>query len=408
MNASAMRIWALILAGALALAGCGLAHSPALHADRDAAPAHRRGELVSLQAVETLDRAGAQRIASGLPGAIAVDGGARLYRVEYRTVYRNRPVVASGLFSTPSAGGRSKGTVLYLHGTQASRAASPSQPGRADGNEETAVFAGNGFDVAVPDYIGLGVSNEPQAYAIVAVQVDAALDLLRAVRAASAELHRGDGSPSLYVLGFSQGGQSAAGVHRALERAPLDGYRLRGSIGIAGPYDLRALLLRKLAPESAGSANDAGYLAFIAQAYSAYYGHPLNELLADDYAATMPALFDGSQTPDRIGAALPADARALLRPEFLRSLRAGRESWFTRALDENQTFAWTPVAPFRIHYGEADRDVPPRSAQALFDYAKARGGNVSLHSMGAVDHSDSAALSYAPALAWFEQLGAMP
>jgi len=37
-----------------------------------------------------------------------------------------------------------------------------------------------------------------------------------------------------------------------------------------------------------------------------------------------------------------------------------------------------------------------------------RGGNVSLHPMGSVDRSDSAALSYAPALGWFERLGARP
>lgn len=408
MSGHAKRIFGLIAASVFALAGCGLPRSPVLESGQDAARSQRRGELINIQALESLDQAGAQRIASEFPGAIAVTGGARLYRIEYWTVYRNRPVVASGLFSVPSGRRLSKGTVLYLHGTQATRAASPSQPGRVDGNEETAVFAGNGFDVVVPDYIGLGVSMQPQAYTIVAVQIDAALDMLRAVRTASTGLRRGDGSSSLYVLGFSQGGQSAAGVHRALEQTPIAGYRLRGSIGIAGPYDLRALLMRKLAPDQASGANDAGYLAFIANAYSAYYGHSLSEILTDEYAATVPGLFDGSQKPQRIAAALPTDARALLRPDFLHALRADRETWFTRALDENQTFAWTPVAPFRIYYGEADSDVPPQSAHAFFDYAKARGGKVTLHSLGAVDHSDSAALTYAQALAWFEQLSVTP
>lgn len=397
-------ILGLIAAGAIALAGCS-AHRPAAAAREEAAQGQGRGDLIAVEPLGSFDQAHLQQIASEFPGGIAVAGGAKLYRIVYWTRSQGRPTRASGLWSVPERGAAPKGTVMYLHGTQMTRASSPSLPDRVDGNEETAVFAGNGFEVVLPDYIGLGVSTCPQAYVIVAAQVDASIDLLRALRSARARLRR-NGSPSLYLMGFSQGGQSVAGLHRALEREPLPGYRLHGSVGIAGPYDLHALMLRKISPAHASAANNAGYFAFIANAYSIYYGHPLDEMLTREYADAVPALFDGTKAPEQVVPALPTDARRLFRPQFLRAFEAGDDTWFARALDENQTYAWTPAAPFRIYYGEADTDVLPESARAFYDYAKPRGGNLSLHPLGAVDHWNSAALSYAPTLAWFEELSA--
>lgn len=396
----------LLAAAAIALTGCGAVRSPDVRQADGLARAHARGELIQLEALGPLERARLQQIASEFPGKIAVAGGASLYRVVYWTPYRGRLVAASGLYAVPAGAATAKGTVVYLHGTQITRAASPSQPQRVDGNEETAVFAGNGYEVVLPDYIGLGVSTEPQAYLIAAAQVDATLDLLRAVRSASIGLGRG-AAPSLYLMGFSQGGQSAAAVHRALEREPLAGYRLRGSIGIAGPYDLRALVVNKLTPAHAAAPNNAGYFAFIANAYSGHYGHALDETLTAEYAAAVPALFDGSKTPEQLAPVLPEDARRLFRPEFLHALQADQDNWLTRALDENRTDHWAPVAPFRIYYGDDDSDVLPQSAKTFYAYAKAHGGNVSLHALGAVDHWNSAALTYAPALAWFDALSAV-
>ena len=122
------------------------------------------------------------------------------------------------------------------------------------------------------------------------------------------------------------------------------------------------------------------------------------------YARLIPVAFNGQATLGEIVTQLPPDARLLFRPEFLRALQTDQDNWFTRALDENETFAWVPCAPVRVVYGEADADVPMGSSRALYDFAVARGGAVTLQSMGPVDHMTAAALSYAPTLAWFETL----
>jgi len=107
---------------------------------------------------------------------------------------------------------------------------------------------------------------------------------------------------------------------------------------------------------------------------------------------------------DEIIPQLPSDSRLLLQPDFLGAVTSNTGNWFSRALDENQTFAWVPQAPVRIYFGRADVSVPEASARALFDFAKPRGGVVSLHDMGEVDHATTAAMAYAPSLAWFDVL----
>lgn len=121
-----------------------------------------RGQVIAMESLEQLDLGALQAAANELPGGISVKkNGAQLYRLTYWTRFHGQPVVASGLVSIPSEVSRPKGVVLYAHSTTITRALPPSEPGRADGLQETAVFGDNGFIVVLPDYIGLGRSSLP-------------------------------------------------------------------------------------------------------------------------------------------------------------------------------------------------------------------------------------------------------
>ncbi len=390
------------LVAALFLAGCAAPHG----SDSGSAPVTAteviRGKLVSFDLLETKSRTELQAIAAEFPETIDVAMGARLYRLRYWTELRGQPVIASGLVSMPSEG-QLRGVVLYAHGTTMTRALSPSMPDRADGNEETAIFAGNGYLVLLPDYIGLGDSLLRQAYSIVRPQVDASIDMLRAVHALAMR-ESWEWNSSLLLMGFSQGGQTVAGLHRSLEQAPLDGFFLRGTVAVAGPHDLRRLSVAKTNLPDAEELINVGYLAFAVCAYADYYGVPLESAMTPVYARQSAEAFDGDKSLEEIISLLPSDARLLFQPGFLRSLQANGDNWLTRALDENETFAWVPRAPIRIVYGDADINVSPMSSRALYDYAHPRGGAVTLHDMGATDHMATAAVSYAPTLAWFDNL----
>lgn len=388
---------------AAVVGGCSSIAGPALTTSTVPAPA--RGDLVSIVPLEVKEPAQLQAMASEFPGGITVSEGVSLFRITYRTTYKDSLVIASGLVGLPRDGSDTKGVVMYLHGTTNTRALSPSQPGRADGNSDAAVFGGNGYVVALPDYVGLGDSTLPQAYVVTKPQVDASVDMLRALRTFTRQQGTSWNS-NLFLMGFSQGGQSAAGVHRALEQQPLSGYRLRGTVAVAGPHDLRGLTSAKSGEYGGRHPLNVGYLAFAATAYASYYDKPLGELLQEPYAQTMPGLFDGSRTIQQIGTGLPATTSQLLMPDVYHAITTNADHWFTRKLDENETYAWVPVAPVRIFVGEADANVAPSMSRALYDYAAPRGGAVTVHSFGDVDHMGAISLSYAPALAWFDTLAA--
>jgi pimeloyl-ACP methyl ester carboxylesterase len=361
----------------------------------------QRGSVVSVERLGMIRQTNLQKVADEFPGGITVKQSVELFRVTYWTVFKGKPIKASGLFVTPQNVDRVKGVMMYLHGTNNTRALSPSQPDRVDGEAEAAIFGGNGYYVVLPDYIGLGVSYEPHPYIITKPLVDDATDMLKAVRQIASD-RRLNWSPNLFMMGFSQGGQVVAGVHRELDRRPIAGYRLKGSVGVAGPYELRKTSLPK-AIETA-CLKCVGYLSWGASAYANYYGYDLSQALKPAYVDVVPKLFDGSKTMLEIGMALPAKAEDMFQPKFLNAMRTNRDNWFTKAMDRNETYRWAPVAPFRIYTGENDIDVTPQASKAFYDYAKRRGGNISLHSLGPVDHMASISLSMAPALKWFEEL----
>lgn len=394
-----MKTVSIALAIALAAVSGGMPTQPLAAATAN--HSQQRGTVISVEPLGVMNQAKLQKFAAELPGGISVKQGIELFRVTYWTVYKGKPTKASGLFAVPQSVAKPKGVMMYLHGTNNTRALSPSQPNRADGDTDAAVFGGNGYYVVLPDYIGQGVSHEVHPYIITKPLVDDSIDMLKAVRQIVAD--RGLGwSPNLYMMGFSQGGQVVAGLHRELDRHPLRGYRLKGSIGVAGPYELRKTSLPKALENECLKC--VGYLVWGAYAYADYYGYPLSKALKPAYVDAVPKLFDGSRTIRQIGAALPAEPEDMFQPEFLKAMRNNGHNWFTKGLDRNETYRWVPVAPFRLFYGDKDIDVTPAASKAFFDYAKPRGGKISLHSLGPVDHQTSISLIYAPALKWFDEL----
>lgn len=362
----------------------------------------RRGDVVRVDSLGVMNRAQLAEAVDFLPERVAVHGEVALYRIVYVTALHDRPVQASGLLVVPQGRTTMRGVVAFLHGTNVTAALAPSQPDRVDGNEEAAVFGGNGYVVVLPDYIGLGESTDRQAYMLAQPQVDATVDLLRAVRRVAGGMEV-RWNPSLMLLGFSQGGYNVAALHRALEGLPLDGYSLRGSAAVAGAYALR----REALPYALRN-DGVGYVTFTVAAYAAFYGQPLESAFLPAVAARLPALLDGSHQVDEFEPVLQEGFSGVFRADFLQDLHEQRSNWFTDALESNSVDAWVPRAPMRLYNGADDSTVSPHDAEAFHNYARARGGAVSLYSFGQIGHEESAARMYEPVLAWFDSLSARP
>ncbi|QTN19187.1 hypothetical protein HZ989_13320 [Brevundimonas sp. AJA228-03] len=366
---------------------------------RITAPASQSGQLVRFEPIDHLERASLQQTASGLPGAIAVNNGVRLYRLIYRSSVRGQAIDASALVAVPDTQGPPRGAVLYLRGSDIPRSAAPTTP-NAIWTSEAAVFGGNGFVTIVPDYIGFGASPSPQAFLLTDENV---ADFRAALTAAQSALALGRHTP-LFVTGFSQGGQLSAALHRDLDARPLRGYDLRETVAVAGPHELVGSFAARIEEPLASNPIAMGYVAWAAYTFAWREGRPLEEVFAPAYVAQAPRWFGGSMSMQELLGQAPGSITEILRPEFLASIRTDRDFWFNRMVRENETYEWTPRAPFHIILGTADDHVDPAATRILYERARARGGNVSIQEFPGFNHLQTGGAAYAPTLARFEAL----
>jgi pimeloyl-ACP methyl ester carboxylesterase len=333
-----------------------------------------------------------------LPEPIKVQDGVELYRVSYWTEYRGQPTLASGLLSIPRSGSL-RGVVSYQHGTNPTRADAPSAPTLGEGVLGSATFAGGRYLFLAPDYPGLGVSTITQPYLYAPTTVNSVVDLLQAARNVTQGLGR-QWNPSIYLVGFSQGGHATASVQRALESLHDPALDVRANAAVAGAYDLERISV-PFALRGASTAHSL-YLALLARAYAEIYGQPLTTLVKGQYAGAIPRLFDGTHTVEEILAALPRAPRDMFTTEFFTNNPDGPDQWFRKALAENEAYNWAPKAPLRMYYGDRDKDVPPDDAKFAAKYMAERGGNVKLVPVGPYEHTESMYHALPKIRLWFD------
>ena len=333
-----------------------------------------------------------------LPAPAPVATGVDLYRITYWSTTAGAPVLVSGLMSVPQ-GGLPRGTVLWMHPTNAARSQSISRPS-LEGVSAAAIFAGGSYLLLAPDLVGLGVSHAPQAYLYSPSTIAVTLDFLNAARRVAADLGKIWRS-ELYIAGFSQGGHSTAVIHRELERRLDPAWQVKASAAIAGAYNLAGAVFPFALQGK--SSRDTMYLGLLAISYATYDGHPLESVLAPATAPLMRRLLDGDHASE-ISAKAPADPRSIFTPQFLADFDAGRSNWFIAAMRANAADDWAPKAPLRAYVGDADLDAPPTDSRAFVAGSRKLGGRVQLVDVGGFDHVNTCYHALPRVRAWFDNL----
>ena len=339
----------------------------------------------------------------GLAQKLPVVNGVSLYRLRYWTSGPDgKATVASGLVALPRVA-RLRGVVSFQHGTASERVSAPSTPDPQNGVLAAAAFAGRGYLLVAPDYVGLGTSDATHPYLHAATEASAVIDLLHAARgvvtaAGLAWPH------ALLLVGFSQGGHATLATQRALEATPTEGFLVRAAAPIAGPFDLAGFSFPDALKGRAESASL--YLAYLTNAYAIIYAESLSSALREPYAQKVPWLFDGMHDGASIIAALPRNPREMFRDDFLQSFANGQHNWLRDRLVENGLSDWTPRAPIRLYYGDLDLDVSPKEAALEAERLRARGGNARAVSVGAYNHDQSVLEAVPYIVKWFDELTA--
>ncbi|MEL7162505.1 MAG: lipase family protein, partial [Bacteroidota bacterium] len=147
---------------------------------------------------------------------ISVDYDVLNYKITYTTTDAfGQPDTATGLLSLPDQNELVLPLALYNHGTVEARDKVPSVEGVLE-RFLIGGFAGNGFIVLAPDYLGLGDSDGIHPYLHADTEASAGRDMIIAVRKWLDEQDIAENG-QLFLTGYSQGGHASMALHRELE-----------------------------------------------------------------------------------------------------------------------------------------------------------------------------------------------
>jgi pimeloyl-ACP methyl ester carboxylesterase len=338
---------------------------------------------------------------AGGGATINTEHGFSLYRVSYPAdaVTPGTRTTVSGLIAIPDTH-QIKGIVSWQHGTSSKRANSISKPSVPEGMGVAAVFAGDGYVLTAPDYIGLGVSTLPQAYYHWPSTVSAVFELV-SIAEIMVDGITGEPAKDLFLAGFSQGAGASAATQRALEQENPTKLALRAVANISGAFDPLEISLQNFIER-----DDPFFIAFTLNSFAQIYGESLDGVIREPYNRELPGLFDGSRGQKEISEALPARLSQLVTERFMNAYRAGQKfpAWFYRGLADAQTVDYTPVAPMRIFYGRNDTVVIPEEAKAAFERMQSRGANVEIVDCGPYGHDEMVVRTLPAIQHWFDEL----
>ena len=177
-------------------------------------------------------------------------------------------------------------------------------------------------------------------------------------------------SSELFTYGFSQGGHSALALQRLLERRHVD---VTATASVGGVYDVERWFLAMLADET--TVTLPLYVAYLLLAYDDIYdvyGQP-SDVFGEQYADTLPGLFDMQHYWDDVLAGLPPTSRELLQQSYFDAVQRNPADPMRVRLRQNAVDRWRPDAPIRIYHSPTDEEVFYEDALVSIDRLQRRG-----------------------------------
>lgn len=344
-----------------------------------------------VRGLEGLDPASANNLHRRLHGSgMEISTGIKSLKISYFSPRTRNPEGQqqrlSGVLFLPSRG-RAKGLVIYCHGTQAVRDSAPSRAPK-DAFAPAITFISKGFAVAMPDYLGLGDSDEVHPFPLGKINAGSAIDIIEPARKAASDAGMPIGSP-LLVSGFSEGGAVALWTVRLIEEEQASGLRVDGSAPIAGPYDLTGVTAASMISDQSnplwrmGRSYLSGYLGWSAERWA---GVKTEELFTPSMASYVRHVFSTASSDRDVMEKLAKKAlqlkplatsiRPLIQPAFADALRnKDVRHPLIKLLDENNCYDWLPKSPIRLIALERDFVVDVENSRKALEHMRKRGAD---------------------------------
>ena len=311
-----------------------------------------------------------------------------IYKVVYKTTYRESDINASGLIVLPKTTA-SLPMISYQHGTIVRQSQAPSvQPTSSEEVTSYAALASMGFITVVPDFIGFGESKDIfHPYFVEEPTASAVVDMLSAAKELAGQ-HQIDFNKKLFLAGYSQGGYATLAAHKAIETDHTGDFELVASFPAAGGYDISAMQEYFFGLETYA---DPYYIAYVGMSYQSHYEEDvLTKFFKDPYAGRIPSLFDGIKSTSDINNQLTNVIADLIQDDILAGAGTDPEFQSLREkFEANSLVDWTPVAPIYMYHGDADITVPFENSVSTHNKLIANGANpedVQLITIPGADH----------------------
>lgn len=332
--------------------------------------------------------------------ALPAKNAVAVYRVIYNTPdNRGFIVKASGILCVPGPKSGQYPFLSFQHGTILSKHETPFYANKcSDAKALINVFAGQGYVVAMPDYIGQGKSNTYHPYLNASTEASASLDMIKAAQSLCKKLGV-KLNAKLFITGYSQGGHVTAALGRLMKkkRTPITASAL-----LAGVYDLNKFW--KILENYPMGALSNVLMARMVIAYNKIYGlyGSYTEIFNPPYAKKVPPLFNELHSEFEIAKLLPPKSRDLFRKDFLEKTDK-RKNRFANELKKNSVNNWKPESPTRLYNSKGDTLVVYEIMKSTYKNMKALGGNVKMSEIpGNLEHVDAFTPAIFEAKKWFD------
>ena len=323
-----------------------------------------------------------------------------LYRVEYHTIDpHGSPTIASGVLAIPLSQSVARPFFSYQHGTVLKRNSVSS----VNGFDIVSMWlGGRGFITAIPDFLGLGVSDMLHPYMVALPSATSVVDMIRAGKNLCDSLNVLI-SEDVFLAGYSEGGFVTMAAHKYIEEE-LDGeIEVTASAPCAGPYDLSSVMYNlMLTPQPYGSPN---YLPYTILAYNDVYGlyDSPSDFFISPYDTLLPQLFDGTHSGAEVDEIMPEIPIEIVRPDVLEEVTSNPAHPLRTALHENDLYQWIPQSPITLLHSNEDELVPVQNTINAYEFFINNGAeNVEIYVENLGSHTEAAAVILLAAAAWLE------
>ncbi|MDG2153060.1 MAG: lipase family protein [Crocinitomicaceae bacterium] len=337
------------------------------------------------------------------------------YKIVYNTIDAlGNPTIASGAFCFPISEDCSNFPMaVYEHGTSLRKVDVPSY----DVQEAYIgkIFSSGGYNVVMPDYIGMGESPGLHPYCHGESEATATLDMIRAVREGEdLGLIPGmtEDNGEMFITGYSQGGHAAMATHKYVEdNNLLSEFNILASAPCSGPYEITGAMADTIL---AASYSNPGYIVYLMASYQSVYGNLYNtysDILRSPYDQIVVPYFNGDNTTLGMGSLnnqLPTIIQELVVDSVLQNFLNSASDFshpLWQAMSDNDNHDWVPERPVRMYYCTGDEQVSFQNAIAAEATMLANGAqNVEAIYMGDGMHNECILPSLSDVYYWFDTL----